>query len=237
MRFITTAAFCVAFALLPLISFSQVGIGTTAPKSLLDINTFDADNPSITDGILIPRVNVLPSSAPGHDQDGMLLYLKQDYGSHKRGFHFWDSQKNEWGDLSSASSSSSDSGVSTTVPYTRGVKIVHDHFANQNLNNYNLNLATSTASVFILTETGNQRQSVNITGITGGTDGRVITLKTDVSEHNFSIRIRNENTSSAPENRFKVGRDVDVINGYGAISFIYVAQDHRWHLLSTGKVD
>lgn len=237
MRFITTAAFCVAFALLPLISFSQVGIGTTAPKSLLDINTFDADNPSVTDGILVPRVNVLPSAAPGNDQDGMLLYLKNDYGSYKRGFHYWDSAKNEWGDLSSASSSSSDSGVSTTVPYTRGVKIVHDHFANQNLNNYNLNLATSTASVFILTETGSQKQSVNFNGIAGGTDGRVITLKTDATDHNFYIRIRNENTSSAPENRFKIGRDVDRVTGFNSISFIYVAQDKRWHLLSTGLIE
>lgn len=237
MRFITTAAFCAAFALLPLFSFSQVGIGTTAPKSLLDINTFDADNPAATDGILIPRVNVLPSRTPGQDQDGMLLYLKQDYGSHKRGFHFWDSQKNEWGDLSTASSSASNSDVSTTVPYTRGVKIVYGNYANKTINDFDLDLANTNASVFILKETGSQKQSVYINGIAGGTDGRIVTLKTDVSDQNFYLRIKNERSGSQAQNRFKIGRDVDVINGYGAITFIYVAQDQRWHLLSTGKID
>ncbi|MEH6408044.1 MAG: hypothetical protein V7767_12245, partial [Leeuwenhoekiella sp.] len=179
MRIITTAVICLFFSLLPSKNFAQVGIGTTTPKSILDIHSFDADNPSATDGILIPRVNVLPSSNPGSDQDGMLVYLTANDGSHERGFQYWNGSKNSWEALVSKEESHSDSETennnSTIASYTRGVKIVNGEFANKNLNDFDLDLSNTSASVFILNETGREKQSVNITGIKGGTDGRVIT--------------------------------------------------------------
>ncbi|MEM0518687.1 hypothetical protein [Aequorivita flava] len=59
------------FSLLFSISLhAQVGIGTTNPKSALDITASDSADPSNTDGILIPRINRFPTTNPTADQDG-----------------------------------------------------------------------------------------------------------------------------------------------------------------------
>ncbi len=66
---------------------AQVGIGTTDPKSTLDISASDSSDPSILDGILIPRINAFPSTNPGRDQHGMLVFLVS--GANK-GFYYWN---------------------------------------------------------------------------------------------------------------------------------------------------
>jgi len=53
--------------------YSQVGIGTTSPKSILDISASVQAAPTIQDGILIPRIDVYPSN-PTVNQQGMLVF-------------------------------------------------------------------------------------------------------------------------------------------------------------------
>ena len=75
---------------------AQVGIGTTSPKSLLDIPASNSSSPSATDGLLIPRISDFPSTNPGADQDGMLVFLTTSSGSYTKGFHFWDNPTSSW---------------------------------------------------------------------------------------------------------------------------------------------
>ncbi len=75
---------------------AQVGIGTTSPKSLLDIPASNSASPSATDGLLIPRISAFPSTDPGADQDGMLVFLTTTAGSYTKGFHFWDNTAGTW---------------------------------------------------------------------------------------------------------------------------------------------
>lgn len=85
---------------------AQVGIGNTDPKATLDITVTDPDNPSATDGILIPRVNTLNITSPNTDQDGMLVYLTTDVTistvPYSKGFYYWDDGTNTWTQISGA---------------------------------------------------------------------------------------------------------------------------------------
>jgi len=58
---------------------AQVGIGTTTPKSSLDITVSDASNPESTDGLLIKRIDVFPAINPTRAQQGMMVYLTTLY--------------------------------------------------------------------------------------------------------------------------------------------------------------
>lgn len=89
---------------------AQVGIGTTAPQSLLDINITDRDNPLPNDGLLVPRVNVFPTTDPGADQDGMLVYLTTDLSPFSKGFHYWDFDNTTWRPIDTDTSEWSRSG-------------------------------------------------------------------------------------------------------------------------------
>ncbi len=71
--------------------YAQVGIGNTAPKATLDIQATNQSNPSNEDGLLIPRINAFPTSDPGADQDGMLVYLTTD-----NTFYYWENSVSEW---------------------------------------------------------------------------------------------------------------------------------------------
>ncbi len=74
---------------------AQVGIGTTNPQATLDIFTVDPSNPDVTDGILIPRVDEFPTTNPGANQDGMLLFVTGN-GSIDKGLYFWDNSMPNW---------------------------------------------------------------------------------------------------------------------------------------------
>lgn len=87
------------------ITTAQVGINTTDPKSTLDITASNSSSPSITDGILIPRISNFPGTNPTEEQQSMLVYLTvartgvningtpQDYGV---GFYYWDNTIPNW---------------------------------------------------------------------------------------------------------------------------------------------
>ena len=93
----TTYAFIMFFVVfLSVHSYAQVGIGTTTPKSRLDIPASDSSSPENTDGLLIPRIDAFPSTNPGADQDGMLVFLTTPSGSYQKGFHYWDNTPQKW---------------------------------------------------------------------------------------------------------------------------------------------
>jgi len=77
-------------------SYTQVGIGTTTPKSSLDITVSDSANPANTDGLLIPRIDVFPVVNPTVDQQGMLVYLTTTVGTNFPGFYYWDNTSITW---------------------------------------------------------------------------------------------------------------------------------------------
>ncbi|WP_339698086.1 hypothetical protein [uncultured Marixanthomonas sp.] len=75
---------------------AQVGIGTTSPKSSLDIKASSQSTPNNTDGILIPRFDAFPATNPGANQDGMLAFLNNAIGTDDKGFYYWDDDQKKW---------------------------------------------------------------------------------------------------------------------------------------------
>jgi len=71
--------------------YAQVGIGNTSPKAMLDINASSTNSPTATDGLLIPRINAFPTTNPGEDQDGMLVFY-----SPENIFYFWENSAEKW---------------------------------------------------------------------------------------------------------------------------------------------
>lgn len=90
------------FVLICANGISQVGIGTTDPKATFQITTFNASNPSNTEGIIIPSIDNFPTTNPTADQNGMLVFLKtattsgSPFGANAIGFYFWDNPNSTW---------------------------------------------------------------------------------------------------------------------------------------------
>lgn len=78
------------------ISFSQVGIGTTAPDAQLDIRSSNQTAPSAQDGILIPKIDAFPTVNPTSSQDGMMVYLTTTSGLNLPGFYYWSQTTSNW---------------------------------------------------------------------------------------------------------------------------------------------
>ena len=97
------------------IGHSQVGIGNVDPKSQLDISATNVASPSNTDGILIPRVDNFPSSDPGADQDGMLVFVTGN-GTPAEGFYYWDNGTTSWVTVGGGGSDSDWYEVGTSTP-------------------------------------------------------------------------------------------------------------------------
>ncbi|GAB1308861.1 hypothetical protein KH5_15440 [Urechidicola sp. KH5] len=76
--------------------FAQVGVNNTDPKSSLDITASNSAAPSNTDGILIPRIDTFPSTSPGLDQHGMMVFLTTAVGLDLPGFYYWDNDLSNW---------------------------------------------------------------------------------------------------------------------------------------------
>ncbi|MFO8145758.1 MAG: hypothetical protein ACQEWG_08125 [Bacteroidota bacterium] len=79
-----------------LCSFSQVGIGTSNPHAQLDIISNSPSNPSVIDGLLIPRIDKFPSINPGLNQHAMLIYLTKSVNEFPKGFYFWNAPETKW---------------------------------------------------------------------------------------------------------------------------------------------
>lgn len=73
-----------------------MGINTTNPQATLDIQASDSSNPSTIDGILIPKIDVFPSTNPGTEQQGLLVYLTTAVSDKLPGFYYWDHPTTSW---------------------------------------------------------------------------------------------------------------------------------------------
>lgn len=74
---------------------TQVGINNTNPNAVLDIRSSNQASPSITDGILIPKINNFSAVNPGVNQDGMLVYATGS-GIPAKGFYYWNNTTTSW---------------------------------------------------------------------------------------------------------------------------------------------
>lgn len=99
------------FLFLLFVSFSinaQVGINTTNPNAQLEIKSSDQTNPTNTDGIIIPKVDVFPVTNPTAAQQGMMVYLTTTSGVNSPGFYYWDNTGTpSWKPVGGSSSSPS----------------------------------------------------------------------------------------------------------------------------------
>ena len=77
-------------------SYAQVGINTTTPNALLDIAASSATSPTNNDGILVPRIDVFPTTNPTALQNGMMVYLTTTSGGDLPGFYHWDNPTTKW---------------------------------------------------------------------------------------------------------------------------------------------
>lgn len=75
---------------------AQVGIGTTTPRSTLDVPSSDVNTPTNTDGVLIPRVRSFAATNPTALQEAMLVFLTRDITGYNKGFHYWDNTRTDW---------------------------------------------------------------------------------------------------------------------------------------------
>lgn len=94
------------------IFFAQVGIGTTAPDSQLDIRSSNQAAPANNDGILIPKVDVFPATNPTAAQQGMMVYLTTTTTflatSRSPGFYYWNNPTSDWIGLNSVANGDHD---------------------------------------------------------------------------------------------------------------------------------
>ena len=97
---------------------AQVGIGTTSPKSQLDISATSISAPTNTDGLLIPRLSDFPATNPGADQNGMLVFFSTASGSNPIGFYYWSNPQTKWIGLTTGQTGWSLTGNTTTIDGT-----------------------------------------------------------------------------------------------------------------------
>ena len=215
--------------------YSQVGIGTTDPKSSLDIYQQTGNNPQ---GVLIPRLSgdALKVMSLSLDQHSMLVYSLSAANSRMgtvaelidcEGYYYYDSSINRFVKICSNSSSS--------PVMLKGV-YVPGSYANQTKHDFDLQLGTvnSDKTYFILSETVTSNpQAVIITGIQGGVDGRIITIVSH--QQNFGIQLQDSNTNSAAGNRINTlkftGSTSLQINNKGYVTLMYQISDGKWHVI------
>ena len=215
--------------------YSQVGIGTTDPKSSLDIYQQTGNNPQ---GVLIPRLSgdALKVMSLSLDQHSMLVYSLSAANSRmgtvaelidSEGYYYYDSSINRFVKICSNSSSS--------PVMLKGV-YVPGSYANQTKDNFDLQLGSvnSDKTYFILSETVTSHpQAVTITGIQGGVDGRIITIVSH--QGNFQIKLEDSHTNSSAGNRINTkkftGSTSLQINNKGYVTLMYQISDGKWHVI------
>jgi trimeric autotransporter adhesin len=75
---------------------AQVGIGTVTPNALLELQAKDSNNPTNSEGILIPRVKKFPIVNPEEKHHGLLVFLSENTATHQAGFYHWSHTKKIW---------------------------------------------------------------------------------------------------------------------------------------------
>ena len=230
--------FTLLFVLFLNLVFSQVGIGTTNPSASLDVfQQIPTGNPP--QGVLVPRMtgNELKTMTVGINQHSMLVYATSAATSSSltvaefvdaEGYYYYDNKINRFVKLCDTSS------LSATA-MLKGCYMPGD-YANQTKNNFDLFLGTinSDKTYFVLSETNTSNpQAVTITGITGGIDGRIITIVSH--QQNFQIKLEDSNANSAVGNRINTstftGSGALQINNKGYVTLMYQISDKKWHVI------
>lgn len=149
---------------------AQVGIGTTSPKSQLDISATSISAPTNTDGLLIPRLSDFPATNPGADQNGMLVFLATASGSNPIGFYYWSNPQTKWIGLTTGQTGWSLTGNTTTIDGTNFLGTTDDVPLNFRIDN-------SKAGRISKTQTFYGYQAGNVNSATGPTAFGVQALK------------------------------------------------------------
>ena len=121
--------------------------------------------------------------------------------------------------------------VSKTDSENLATTTITDRFSSNSKNNYNLYLNGSNQSktVFVLSDVENDIQNIEITGIFGGTDGKIIILKTNSNRANIVLSHLDKNSDAANQIKFSSNYDVD---GYNFVKLMYSTSDYKWHTIS-----
>lgn len=143
-----------------LISNAQVGIGTTTPKSILDIPATNTASPSSTDGLLIPRVSTFPATNPGADQNSMLVFLTVASGSNPIGYYYWSNPQTKWIGLTTGQTGWSITGNAATVDGTNFLGTTDNIPLNFRINNLKAG-RISTSQTFFGYQAGNSNSGNN----------------------------------------------------------------------------
>jgi len=111
------------------------------------------------------------------------------------------------------------------------IAFIDDNYADNTFNDLDLDLtgANENITVFVLNEIGLNQGQFRITGIKGGTNGRIIVLK--LLQENTNLVLVDENddggTDSAPENRLRIRNSLNVSN-FGSFTLSYSEEFQRW---------
>ncbi|RMB56216.1 tail fiber domain-containing protein [Dokdonia sinensis] len=86
----------IATTMLAITCYSQVGINTIDPQSTLDVVASNPASPDLNDGLLIPRIDAFPGTAPGVNQNSMVVYLTTAIAGFPVGYYYWDNGTSTW---------------------------------------------------------------------------------------------------------------------------------------------
>jgi len=179
------------------VGWSQVGINNTNPQSTLDISASNVATPSNTDGILIPRIDDFPATAPGIAQDGMMIFATGN-GTPTKGFYYWDQNSTSWAAVSGSSGGTLDTaydfggaGAGRTITTDNGpVEITGDGglqvdgltdthllFVDPNIDNVGINSPTPGTTLDIVSTDS------------GSSTIPVVNIRTTTAEDGIGIRL------------------------------------------------
>lgn len=156
---------------------AQVGINTPSPDAQLDVRSSSLTTPTITDGILIPKVNVFSATNPTISQQGMLVYLTTatTFGGNPKpiGFYYWNFPTLDWIKIATSISGDDDwYKVGTTLAPT-SITDAMFHSGNvsigKNTNTYPLDVTSATRTINSTTTSATNAAIWGINATTSGT--------------------------------------------------------------------
>jgi hypothetical protein len=127
----------------------------------------------------------------------------------------------------------SGTGVASLAPYWSPISALPTGFPNEDAtliaNTNDLSITATAGFVRLDNTTG---AGVNLTGVAGGTNGRMVVLMNASSAAADSITIKPEDAGSAAANQFKTHDGSDLIMAQnGTANFIYDATSEKWHFV------
>lgn len=205
MKYITFLVF-----LISQVCFSQIGINTTNPSALLDIN-------SETQGVLMPRVELvetmqaLPVVNPTGDplENGTLVYNTETINDVRPGFYYWLIDR--WVRLSSEPQFLQFTSITLPFPSSTNNDV-----------DFLLDGVNYTYNVFRIEHAG-----ADLGGIIGGVHGRILYIYNGDPINDLKL-LAGGNSGSDPENQFSLQGDVILKPGNAIIVFYDGLYLDRW---------